>query len=416
MIQAASSTVMRMAVVQLGARRHYAVPWAFEQAGVLDGFYTDLWAGAWPVRLAAALTPLPLRPVGLRRLTERRVADIHRSRIHGFPLFGIRRVLTRKGVGRAAETARYLDANAAFGRLVARQGLGTANTVYAFNGAAREVFIYARQNGMQTVLDQTSAPLEVEEALLAEEYERWPGWEAVETNTAAGRFVQREREEWQLADRVICGSRFLADCLVKQQVPVAQCAVVPYGLPGHGATFPRARHSKGPLRVLFVGHVRLLKGVQYLMRAAERLNRGDIIVNVVGQLHVSDHARAELNRHVNLVGPVRRSEMAARYEAADLLVLPSLCEGSANVAYEALGHGLPVIATPNAGTVIEDGCDGFIVPPRDPEQLAERIALLADDRDRLDAMSAHAAQTAKALSWNAYAECLFAALKEGALA
>jgi glycosyltransferase involved in cell wall biosynthesis len=66
----------------------------------------------------------------------------------------------------------------------------------------------------------------------------------------------------------------------------------------------------------------------------------------------------------------------------DLLVLPSLTEGLPNVALEALAAGVPVVATDVGGTgeVVEDGVDGYLVPPGDPGAIAGKISdLLAND-------------------------------------
>ena len=65
--------------------------------------------------------------------------------------------------------------------------------------------------------------------------------------------------------------------------------------------------------------------------------------------------------------------------AADVFVFPSLFEGSAVVTYEALACGLPSVVTPNAGSVVRDGLEGFVVPPRDVEALAARMEQLGDD-------------------------------------
>jgi glycosyltransferase involved in cell wall biosynthesis len=56
-----------------------------------------------------------------------------------------------------------------------------------------------------------------------------------------------------------------------------------------------------------------------------------------------------------------------------VFVFPSICEGSATVTYEALASGIPVIATPNTGSVVRDGIDGHIVPMRNPEAIAQSI-------------------------------------------
>ena len=50
-----------------------------------------------------------------------------------------------------------------------------------------------------------------------------------------------------------------------------------------------------------------------------------------------------------------------------MFVLPSLAEGSAEVTYEAIAAGVPVVTTRAAGSVVRDGIEGRIVPERDPD-------------------------------------------------
>jgi len=102
--------------------------------------------------------------------------------------------------------------------------------------------------------------------------------------------------------------------------------------------------------------------------------------------------------------------MRRHYSWADVFLLPSLCEGSATVCYEALAAGLPVITTPNAGSVVRDGVDGFIVPIRDAEAIAEKLDLLAKDRDLLAAMSANAVARSREFTLAKYSERLVATL------
>ncbi len=71
------------------------------------------------------------------------------------------------------------------------------------------------------------------------------------------------------------------------------------------------------------------------------------------------------------------------YRGADIFVYPSLHEGSALAIGEALASGLPVITTANAGSVVRDGEEGYIVPIRDVEALMDRILTLYLDREPL---------------------------------
>ena len=69
--------------------------------------------------------------------------------------------------------------------------------------------------------------------------------------------------------------------------------------------------------------------------------------------------------------------------AINLLAIPSLFEGMPNVALEAMAAGLPIIATSVGGTpeVVVDGKTGYLVPPRNPDALADAILKLLDNPD-----------------------------------
>lgn len=79
-------------------------------------------------------------------------------------------------------------------------------------------------------------------------------------------------------------------------------------------------------------------------------------------------------------------ELDAFLPHVDAFVLPSFTEGLPNVVLEAFAAGVPVIATAVGGTpeVVEDGTNGYLVPPGDAATLADRIArLLAEPHERI---------------------------------
>jgi hypothetical protein len=402
---------LRIAVAQLGSRRHYAVPQILNAAGLLDTFYTDLYSGAgWPARLVHSL-PQSIRPGPLRRLAGR-IADLPPERVRQFPAFGVARRMRALGRNSPSGTRQtQLAANRRFGQLVAAQDLGTSNAVYVFNGAGLEILQAALRRGMHTILDQTSAPVEFEEQLAREERDCWPRWESGTTPETIWRpFADREREEWQLARQVICGSEHIRD-LVTAVVPAGTTVEsLSYGIDTtrfHGRI---RRPTTGPLRVLFVGHLRLLKGMQYLAAATRLLTAGQVQVRMVGQSKLSALAEQELARSVELCGPVPRTMIGSQYDWADVFVLPTLSEGSAVVCYEALAAGLPVVTTPHAGSVVRDGVEGFIVPIRSSESLAERLAYLAENRQALEEMSQRALARSREFMIRDYARRLVLAI------
>ena len=115
---------------------------------------------------------------------------------------------------------------------------------------------------------------------------------------------------------------------------------------------------------------------------------------------------------VEHLGRVGHAEMPARMAAADVFVFPSLFEGSAVVTYEALACGLPSVVTPNAGSVVRDGVEGFVVPARDVEALAERMERLGSDPALRARMSAEARARAEAFGWARYHAAVVDAMRE----
>jgi glycosyltransferase involved in cell wall biosynthesis len=104
--------------------------------------------------------------------------------------------------------------------------------------------------------------------------------------------------------------------------------------------------------------------------------------------------------------------MEDHYQWADLFLLPSVCEGSATVCYEALANGLPVICTPNTGAIVRDGVDGYVVPIRSVEPIVEAIRDLVSTPERYRSMSEQANQRAEEEgSLGAYAERLTEAVQ-----
>ncbi|MEX2670953.1 MAG: glycosyltransferase family 4 protein [Phycisphaeraceae bacterium] len=387
------------------------------QAGLLDRLYTDLCTSDWRVRWLDRLVPQLLKRGVIRTVCGRCAPGIANEKIDTFPMYAVMQHLQakRRGLGPADLYGGYVRGNRRFGELVVRRGLGEADAVYVFNGAGLEILRHARERGMRTIVDQTMAPVSVVERLLDEERERWPGWENVSGGAVIdGRpfwreLADREEAEWQLADQIICGSPYVVDSVGQASGPAVRCAVVPYGYESASSASTRelddgavAEQKARPMRVLFVGTIGLRKGVPDLMQAAKLLKNENVEIRAVGPVHISAHAAEQLGKWVELTGAVPRAEVARQYAWADVLVLPTLAEGSANVCYEAMAQGCPVITTSNAGSVVRDEVDGYLVPIRSPELLAERIAAISHDPEKRRAMGRSAQERMADYTWSVY--------------
>jgi glycosyltransferase involved in cell wall biosynthesis len=159
----------------------------------------------------------------------------------------------------------------------------------------------------------------------------------------------------------------------------------------------RARQP-GPLRILFIGNLISRKGLHILLDGLSRLGRDSWQLDVVGSLEVDPtYVRAirdqiselGVTQLVMLSGSVSDLELAVRLSQSHLLCVPSSYEGFGIVYLEAMGAGLPVIAS-QAGAaweIITHGREGFLVPHDDAAALARHIDMLIQDRELLARMS-----------------------------
>lgn len=400
------------AVAQLGARMHYGVPRILCVAGMLTRFYTDLVsAKGWP-GLVRRMVAAGLRSGSTRRMAARVPDGVPPGVITHWPGFALEYFWRqRRAKSQGERTATYLWAGREFCRRIIRHGLGQSTAVYTFNSAGFELLRYARERSLLCVMEQTSAPAEVEDELLAGEYAAFPRWEPpLGADSHRAEFAARERAEWECSDLILCGSEFVREGIAKCGGPMDRCAVVPYGVDG----VARANENRGRvsrLRVLIVGGVRLQKGASYVFEAARAL-RGLAEFRWCGGIGVLPEAASRLKEHVELRGAVPRTSMSEHYAWGDVLLFPSVCDGFGVVILEALASGLPVITTRNTGIVVRDGTDGFLVPIRDSEAIVEKLELLARDRERLVWMSANAIARSREYTLEKYGERLVAAIQQ----
>jgi glycosyltransferase involved in cell wall biosynthesis len=148
----------------------------------------------------------------------------------------------------------------------------------------------------------------------------------------------------------------------------------------------------GPLRLLHVGRLVRTKGVRDTVRALALLGDRPVVLDVVGDGY--DRAACEeLTRALGLADRVRfhgrlpRADIDDFYRRADVFVFPSYREPGGNVAFEAMGYGLPLVVADRGGpgAAVDDSC-GIRVPAVTPDQLAAGVAAavaeLADDPAR----------------------------------
>jgi glycosyltransferase involved in cell wall biosynthesis len=208
---------------------------------------------------------------------------------------------------------------------------------------------------------------------------------------------------WELRAK-LAGARFCVTCTRAGQAyldglaPPGRVSLLYHGLDRQLFAPPAAPGSlrdgtdpADPVRLLAVGRLHEKKGLDVVLRAVARQRR-HVTLAVVGQgpeaPALEALARAlGIEARVDWVGPLDHPAVRLRYRQSDLFVLaPRVArsgdrDGLPNVVVEALSQGLPVVATRAAAVaeIVQDGVNGRLVPPEEPEALAAALASLVAD-------------------------------------
>jgi glycosyltransferase involved in cell wall biosynthesis len=218
-----------------------------------------------------------------------------------------------------------------------------------------------------------------------------------------------ERQYFETVDGAVFNcqtTRTAVEQLSRQSVP----GVVAY--PGRHRSYDevsleevaKRAQRPGPLRIIFLANVVPGKGLHTLIEALSQLTPGSWRLMVVGNLTMasaySDRirnqiARAGLTDYVDLVGAVPNEEVPDYLAKNHILVGPSRYEALGIVYLEAMGCGLPLIATAAGGAheIVAHGVTGFLTPPDEPNSLAQHLRHLDQNRDQLFEMSLAAYQS-----------------------
>lgn len=268
----------------------------------------------------------------------------------------------------------------------------------------------AKRTGAKTIVERPAPHPRTAWRLLTEEYERWGVPFPREDGSHFLRKIDwryRDEEiaprEFDLADRVVVQSEFGAKSFLEQGLPREKMVILPRAVE-LGDYSPRPERVQGPFRVLFVGTVCLRKGFLDLLHAWADLDLPDGELWVVGEIHEEIVPFLEPYRErssIRFFGH-RKEGVGRLFSESSVFVLPSITEGSAKTTYEAMAAGLPVITTLNAGSVVRDQIDGYIVPIRDPSSIQEKLLYCYRDRNAAREMGESGRARVASFSWERY--------------
>jgi glycosyltransferase involved in cell wall biosynthesis len=223
------------------------------------------------------------------------------------------------------------------------------------------------------------------------------------------------------ADRVVVLSRAFADTLLQAGVSPSQIDVIPHGEFSYyrqGSTSP-SRHERRGRTLLFFGRLEQYKGIDVLMKAfaSVKAEVPDARLKIVGSGDFSKYeVAARRSPDTEVVNRwIADEEVAAHFEEAYALVLPYTSASQSGVIAIAASLGVPAIASNvgGLGEQISDGVSGLMVPPGDPDALAQTcISLLRDPalRERLGRGAKRAAE--HEMNWTQISEMIEASCRK----
>lgn len=283
--------------------------------------------------------------------------------------------------------------------VLAARRLEKADALKVWNHGALYTLRKARTMGTVTVLERSSSHMLTQNRLLVEEMRR----HGRNLSTyVAPITIKRALAEYEAADYIRVPSPFVYDSFIDNGVPAEKLILVPYGTDLTRFRQARRKRTDDRFVVVCVGGVGWRKGVTDLLEAWRIACLPNATLVLAG--HVLPEAREEvaaaqieMGDRLDASGAV--SDVPQLLADSDLFVLPTVEEGSAISIYEAMAVGLPIITTPNSGTVGRADQEVRLVPIRDPEALAAAFQELRRDADGRRALGEAARSLSESFTW-----------------
>jgi glycosyltransferase involved in cell wall biosynthesis len=290
--------------------------------------------------------------------------------------------------------------------------------VHTWPSGALRTLRTAAELGIPTVLERPNAHTRFAIEVVKQECERLgltmpAGHEHAENPEK----VRLEEEEFALADRLLCPSDFVAQTFLDKGFSRAKLARHQYGY-DESAYFPaqNSRPSAPGLTMLFVGGCAPRKGLHYALeawlqspasRAGKFLIAGAFIPGYAEKL-------ASMLSHPSVTMLGHRKDVPELMRSSDMLVLPTIEEGSALVTSEARGSGCVLVVSEAAGAICKHMENSLVHRVGDVATLTRHITMLHEDRALLERLRSASLNTLSELTWktagirllNAYRETI----------
>lgn len=288
---------------------------------------------------------------------------------------------------------------------------GEYDVIHTWPLGARRTLQAARRLGIPSFLERPNAHTRFAYEVVREECERIgvllpPDHE----HAYKGEWLKLEEEEYALADALLCPSDFVARTFLDRGFAPERLVRHRYGYDNiRFSPDPKGRDPNRPFTMLFAGGCAPRKGLHYALDAWLKSPACEQGVFVIAGGFVADYREKLASKltHPSIRALGHYTAMPELMRQADVLVLPTVEEGSALVTYEARASGCVLLVSTAAGAICTHGHDSLVHEPRDVDSLRAHITSLYSDHGRLERLRRQSLSTVKDLSWDAAGQALY---------
>ena len=273
-------------------------------------------------------------------------------------------------------------------------------------------FKYCKQKGIVTILDLAAVHYNKNEIL----YDNYAEYKAIINDKKCFDKVNAHKaKELDYVDFIFCLSKYAKQTLIDSGIDEKRIFV--HYLPiNQKVFFPKKMVSdvSKTLKILFVGRVSRLKGIELILNIAKFFNSKNINTfefTIVGPKDDSFDISLLAENNIKYKPFLPHLELAKEYQENDVFLSPSYTDSWSQTVIESMSCGTPVIVTENVGAkdaVVKGG--GYVVPVNDSDAIIEKLLFLNSNRDALMQLGVQASKIAKDYTFRNYSNKINAVL------